>query len=535
MSRNSPLQEISRYSEITEYYEANKNRPWKEWLTFERTFDKPGKQGLVGLFKLKKGGKDQRYVFKISQYINYLVHHENTVISALTDISPYCPHFCKSIGVILCDVDPKHRKSGNTFDIKSKYPIEKEVLLTEFIDKSCKFYNYIRSSKIEEDILYSTIKQVLMGLSIAQKKKRFTHYDLHSFNIMMKRCNPDLVFLYVLDDSNQFCVPTYGHYPVIIDFGFSYIDDMKDNPLWTSLAHTNAGFMSDRFDWVADPKLFLVTVSDEIKIKRNTKKAKRFRRIVKNLFFSLNVDWESGWDEGGEKGAIDYITETIEEENDISDLFAEYDHYCFDILQSLIILPLEEQNHANIEKAYKVWLSEWVKIENEISSHFYNLYILKGVVDAARQVRPDYKCNSTREEAVNTFKRVIYERINKVSKFCSPKNVHFEKMLCSLLVLSRSMEGMLYDIISERMEIKKKEYERLPLKSTEQIFAAIETNIQDEYVYNENTTVIIYDSVKEETNFLKLEKEYIKIINKMHPLCRGTAIYDIYKGNAPEF
>lgn len=529
-----PLNEISYYSELVTYYEENKDKPWKEWLTFERTFEKPGKQGLVGLFRLKnKKGKKLYYVFKISQYINYLVQHENTVIKGLTEISAYCPHFCKSIGYIVCEVDPKHRKSGNPFNNGSKYAIEKEVLLTEFIDKSCKFYNYIRSSKIEEDVLYSTIKQVLMGLAIAQKKKRFTHYDLHSFNVMMKKCNQDVVFLYVLDESNQFCVPTYGHYPVVIDFGFSYIEDMEDNPLWTSLAHTDVGFMSDRFDWVADPKLFLVTVSDEIKLKRNTKKSKRLRRIVKNLFFSLNIDWEAGWDKDQEQGAVDNIMSKLEDTNNFSELFEEYDHYCMDILQSLIILPLEEQNHSNIEKAYTTWLNEWVKIENEISSHFYNLYILKGVIDAAREVRPDYIHSSTRKEAVNTFRRTIYERINKVSQFCSPKNIHFEKMLCSLLVLSRCMEGILYDIISERMEEKQKEYSNLPLKSTEQIFAAIETNIQDEYIYKEATTVIIYDSIKEETNYLKIPEEYIDLINSMHPLCRGTALYDIYKGNAP--
>ena len=92
---------------------------------------------------------------------------------------------------------------------------------------------------------------------------------------MIKKCNKDLVFLYKLDDENQFCVPSMGHIGIIIDYGFSYISDMKDGPLYASLCHTDVGFMSDRFDWVADPKLFLVTVSDEIKEMRKTKNAKK--------------------------------------------------------------------------------------------------------------------------------------------------------------------------------------------------------------------------------------------------------------------
>ena len=190
---------------------------------------------------------------------------------------------------------------------------------------------------------------------------------------MIKRCDKDLVFLYKIDDENQFCVPTLGYYPVIIDFGFSYISDMDDGPLWPSLAHTDVGFLSDRFDWVADPKLFLVTVSDEIKTKRKTKKSKIFRKVVRNIFHSLNIDWESGWDDYGEKGASDFVLEKLESYNKVSELFKEYDHYCIDILQTLVILPLQKQEYKNFETSYQAFLNEWVKIENEISNTFYNL------------------------------------------------------------------------------------------------------------------------------------------------------------------
>ena len=183
----------------TTTFQTNKDLPWQDWLEYITTFDKPGKQGLVGLMKSKKD--DAVYVFKISQYINYLVQHEITVMKGLNDISIYCPHFCKALGSIICKVDPRTRKSGNPFEIQlgtSAYPIEKEVLLCEYIDKSTKLYNYIRGiDKIPEEVLYSTIKQVMMAIIIAQRQKRFSHYDLHSNNVMMRKCNKDLVFLYV--------------------------------------------------------------------------------------------------------------------------------------------------------------------------------------------------------------------------------------------------------------------------------------------------------------------------------------------------
>jgi hypothetical protein len=570
---------MNNYKDLLDNYEKNKDKKWSEWLIFDGCLKSQGKQGIIGFFKLKNnyqkgdtvlykkhnvraiiknidietksyiiqiednnsiistledyiepinGLNSSKYIFKISQYTNHLAYHELISMQGLKKLSTYCPHFCKGFGVIKTEIEPRFRKNSNPFHIKSKYPIEKELLLCEYIDKSSKFYNYIKSLNIHEDVLYSVVKQVLLAISLAQKEKQFTHYDLHSNNVMIKKCNKDLVFLYKLDDENQFCVPSLGYYSIIIDYGFSYISDMNDSPLFSSLCHTDVGFISDRFDWVADPKLFLVTVSDEIKEKRGTKKSKKFRRIVKNIFAPLKIEWDSGWDCTEKKGAVDYVANLLESYNSVSRLFEDYDYYCLDLLQSLIILPLEKQDYADIKKSYETFLTEWIKIENEISSEFYNLYILKEVIDSARQVRPDYMRNETREQALTVFRKSIYETLNKVSKFCIPKNLHFEKLLCSLYVLAKNIEGILYEIIDVRMEDKNKEYDRLLLKSTEQIYATINANIQDEYIYNENTQILIIDNVNKKNDIYQIPKEEIDIVNKLHPLAKGTYINDLY-------
>ena len=535
LEKHSPLSEISGFSSLVKYYNEHKDKNWMEWLEFDQTFEKPGKQGLVGLLNPKEeilnpAGKPLKFVFKISQYINYLVQHEYTVMKGLNEISPYCPHFCKAVGTVLCEIDPTARKHGNPFKITTKHPIEKEILLTEYVDNSSKLYNYIRSDKIHENVIYSAIKQVLMAIAIAQKKKRFTHYDLHSYDIMMKKCNKDVVFLYVLDEENQFCVPTHGHYPVIIDFGFSYIDDLDDGPAWPSMAHTDVGFMSDRFDPVADPKLFLVTVATEMRQMRNNKKSNKFRRIVKNMFGKLKIDWESGWDNVEEKGASDFATEMLSGHSANSNLFDNYDHYCIDIIQSLIILPMEEQKYSNIDQSYKAFLDEFVKIEREIGNPFYNLYVLKGIVDVAREVRVDYlHKGSARIRAVKYFRESIYERVRCVANYCTPKSIKFEKMLCSLLCLSRNIEGILYDVVESRMREKEKNYARLPLQTTEQIYGAIEVNMPDKYTFNKNTTVFVMDCMSEKCSRLELTDSICSEINDTHVLSRGSFLYELYE------
>lgn len=528
------LNEATEYNQLLNCFNENKNNNWDDWLQFDTVFDKPGKQGVVGLLKLidEKDHKS-KYVYKISQYVNYLVLHEYTVMKGLNTIASYCPNFCKVFGTLKCRMNPKIEKESNPFKYKNKdITIEKDVLLLEYIDKSYKFYNYIRAnkSKIPENVLYSTLKQVLMAIIIAQRKKEFAHYDLHSNNIMMRKCNKDLVCLYVLDEQNQFAIPTFGHYPVIIDFGFSYINDMDDGPMWSTMAHTHVGFMSDRFDWVADPKLLLITTSAEIKEKRNTKNARKLRRIVRNIFHPLDIDWDCGWDNYSTDAcaATDYITEILEKYTEKSELLTECPHYCIDLFQSLIILPLEEKPYNNIKITFSVFLNEWVKIENQISSTFYNLYILKGVVDAARMVGPSYRCKDTRIDAIKTFKSCVLSRIDEVAKFCNPKDINYEKMFCSLLLFAENIEGFLYNKVNKRMNEKEKTYRKLPLKSTEQIYGAIEANLPDDYYYNENTTILVINNINETCDFFKPESDQLEFINDLHPMARGTYIYDLY-------
>ena len=521
---------VSGYDRLLLHYSENKNKPWCSWLEFDTTFPKPGKQGLVGLLKCKDKNVPEKYIYKISQYINYLVQHENTIMEGLNNLIPYCPHFCKGIGTLECEINPKCRREGNPFHVDSM-KVHKEVMLCEYINNSTKFYNYIRATdKVSEEVLYSTVKQVLLAIAMAQGSQSFTHYDLHSNNIMMRKCNKDVVFLYVLDKENQFCVPTLGSFPVIIDFGFSYIKGLEDGPLWPSMGHTHVGFTSNQFDAFADPKLFLVTVSGEIKEKHGTNKAKRFRRVVRNIFGGLKIDWFNGWDEG-KKSAGDCVTGLLREYNQVSNLFREYEHHCVDLVQSLIFLPLQEQDYSTIHTSYIAFLNEWVKIENQITSAYYNLYILKGVVDAARRVGAAYRDQETQKGAVVDFQRTIGERINFVVKFCRTNTVNFEVMLCSLLVLARNMEGVLYDVLFALTDRKEREYSKLPLKSVEQIYAAVEANIKDEYVYSKDTSVVILDSIKGATELYNLDEKSSEIVNSLHSIARGTYIYDLYNHN----
>jgi hypothetical protein len=129
------------------------------------------------------------------------------------------------------------------------------------------------------------------------------------------------------------------------------------------------------------------------------------------------------------------------------------------------------------------------------------------------------------------FRLSVYEVIEKVSKFCVPKKVHYEKLLCSLYVFSRSLEGFLYKIMKTISDKKKQEYDRLPLKSIEQMYGVITTNIPDDYNYNKNTKVIIIDSNEKTMKEFKIPEQELENVNDITHLARGTYIYDLFRNN----
>ena len=119
------------------------------------------------------------------------------------------------------------------------------------------------------------------------------------------------------------------------------------------------------------------------------------------------------------------------------------------------------------------------------------------------------------------------ERINCVSKYCNPKNIHFEKMLCSLFCLSKNIEGIMYDVIETRMKEKQAEYDKMHLQSIEQIYGAIEANIPTKYKFNKNTTVFVMNSITQSCSRMKLTPEICKEVNDIHQLQKGSFLYSV--------
>jgi len=237
-------------------------------------------------------------------------------------------------------------------------------------------------------------------------------------------------------------------------------------------------------------------------------------------------------------GAADHILEAIEKITVPSNIFKKYPHYCIDIIQTLITLPLEKLSKKDLEISYSIMVNEFYKIERELSSSIYHIYIFKTIVDSARKVKQMYDGGSnSRAAAVRLFKTDILDIIRSVAEFCIPKTLHYEKLLCSLYCFANASQRILHDVIEIKNSETKEQYDELSLTTVEQIYGAIETNISHNYQYDRLTIVNIYNSHMETTSSLSnLPSELIEILNSTHPLLQGSVLFEYsnHIGSAPE-
>jgi hypothetical protein len=254
---------------------------------------------------------------------------------------------------------------------------------------------------------------------------------------------------------------------------------------------------------------------------------------MKNIFGRLNINWERGWDKNKKNiSASEKVLDMLENISEYSSLFREYDIFCIDILQSLVILPFQKQDYSKIEKIFSIFIKEFIKIEKAIGNFpFYNLYVLKGIVNIARDVRSDYSRPHTREKAIKYFAAELFSIVHKVADYCNPKNIHYEKLLCSLLCLGKCIEGVIFETMEKLMKNKQKDYKKLPVDSVEHIYGILETNIPTKYSYNENTIIVVMDCIKEKSDSFTLSPQQCKDINQQYPLSQGIQLYSLYQTN----
>lgn len=493
-------------------------------LEFHSSFTANSKQGILGL--LRHTGTQHTCVYKMSQHLDYLIRHEHLVLQGLNDMRDYCPHFCKTLGQFETTVSDQYRRSDNPFDLsRPAKRVRANVLLMEHIDGR-KLYRYIKSEQVPLEIVMSLIKQTLLATMMAYQNIKFTHYDLHSNNILVKKCPSNSVFLYILDAQHMYLVPTFGFYPVLIDVGFAYDRECDQNPLYGSLGHTDIGFVPVAPDAHADAKLFLTSVSSELKHYRRSNASKQLRNLVLDVYDKCHIDLDCGWDKNDDRCVSDQLLKKMRKQFKRSKFLQDHGHYVVDLLQSLIVLPLRPRNQVeDLADITGYFVTEFHKIERELTSDYYKMYIVKQMIDSARTFRKEYLTSNSRADAVKYFREDVLESIDSVVQYCQPKDVNWEKLLCSMLCLANSMENFLAARVNRVVTAKQADYDEQLLKSTVEIYEYLDINMPSDFHFTTDTLVYVWDAASKKACRFNVDDELADQLNETHPFERASVLH----------
>src|SRR5699024_1716601 len=73
----------------------------------------------------------------------------------------------------------------------------------------------------DEEVILNILTQLILALGVAYEKYEFTHYDLHSNNIIVRELDEEVEIKYTIEGKDYFVVTKY--IPTIIDYGRSFI------------------------------------------------------------------------------------------------------------------------------------------------------------------------------------------------------------------------------------------------------------------------------------------------------------------------
>jgi hypothetical protein len=488
---------------------------------------KPGTQSLTGILSLKIK-KDQivYVVYKISNTINDLIEHETKISQSLSKITKFCPHFCRYITSFkqkICDTN------HNPF-----CEVDNSQL---FIDKNVILYEYLSNAKLVNELfdvvsikhIFAIIKQIMTAIIIAQTELSFVHNDLHIMNVMAKKCKDNMLMLYIINQDEQYLVPTFGYYPVIIDYGFSYTDDLLDNSLQGPMNYTDTGHTPDHFDNMSDCRIFLHSVNRKLSGSKHKSHvySKILKKLTRQIFKDYNINETTGFYQDCSKSATDYIEDILRDIDNRSSLFKDHTSYAIDILQTLIVLPIEEQPINDISSVFVCFIDEWLKFENTILNNKFRLLTLKIICENAYNMRAAYLNPETKQYAILDFSRNVKHEINNYAQFCNFDNVDFDNLLCSLILLARRLEGIFFNVlenIKEKRNITKKTF-----LNVNQIFACIDLNIDLHYDLDLFAPVTIINVPDKTRKIYVLDSKDVNYLKKLHPILRGKYLYEITK------
>lgn len=431
----------------------------KFWSTFEPYFfdNKYNVQSFVG--ELVKIGQDAiKCIFKLSQVEDSIVLHEYTMLRRAAEVlGPSFPHICRPYGIVKYKSHIDISK-GLHVDGDEEPFVYRDALLLEYVPYITDFCDFVQLCT-KDDVIINLFKQVLMCIR-AFRLIGLTHYDLHTCNILVKACSEDLVLKYIINDTT-FEVATLGYIVVIIDFGYSYIEDKDEGCLYANLRNVDHGLMPDRFMPYTDYIRFIHNFASNTKHSRSNCIQKTRRRAL-SIFHTCawNIIKKNGWEKTRLPDLIKVLDKQVYGYHLV--LFETYDW--IEALQMLIDVPLKPAKSSRA--SFDTFTAEWRKIEERVTSFNLLTYLFKYLVRTM-------KIFKSHEHFIDVVKSGFLDEFTRLVTSFLPA-LDYSLLITSIDQMSTYLGGFLCRSIQARQKELYAAYESLPFKP----------DLCDDYIWN---------------------------------------------------
>jgi len=377
---------------------------------------------------------DNRYInfiWKVCESWDYTILAEYNIMKRLEEMFEWNPHFVRAYEVVEMETHPSFSREpikyvpflykynkNNKIDIP-KRKCKNHFLLMEELTGHLSVYDYLyliedfKDGKRINNIICSIIMQTLISIYNANKYCDFTHYDLHTSNVLMEDTD-DMYRLYIGEDY-EFLLRTHELSTVIIDTGYSYCDVLSKGVIDTCITNFTTGYTPIVSNLNHDFRTFLLNMVWDYPThcSATSKMSSKLKDYANTYYKTSHIDMKTGW----LKLNRDKIFVLKKYINDVTKLCSKksifYDSSinCFDVFTHIMKLPLKETD----EKID-------IKLHREKFMKFYNLF-----------VRIENKCGSSLTFRKYIFKTIIHFYYKQIFSESGYSSTVFQSDIESLL------------------------------------------------------------------------------------------------------
>jgi len=488
---------------------------------FFRKFNNKTSQGSAGILIQKKESKSshenvelvdakdflvlqqiisKKIIYKIGLETPFLVQHEFTIAKHLETINKFLPNFMRCYDIIYnIPMDMKKKNPFVNPDLTSSDNEFNDVILLEHCNHIETLDNIIKrylkkKNQLLADQINSCINQLSIAILIAQYEIGFVHNDLHFDNILLCTCPKNTKLLYkfnAVGDSkvSYALLPTFGIFPQIIDYGFSYTHNR--NFLYTGIHHDNKGYINFEFDPYTDLKTILCRLLYSDYNFGSNQLLSKFSDLMDKNFLQMPIDHETGWDSNNKPSIgnqlIRYTRPFVKNK-----FIRKYISEILDMINSLVILPLQSKSYCDMDIHIATFCDAWDSIEEWISSTNEKKYILKNLISGIRN-----------NLISDTNSKNLLENIKLSSNpsWAAISTKTIETLYLSIIQISECIEGFEYERSTISISRKINEYKKLSnYKNSIDIYKTfIEPFVSNDVTVEYNDYIIVMDACNKKT------------------------------------